>query len=336
MVAIPQNGHSFLQPYSYSHQTATLYQHNALTLYDQWPTPIVIISDGAYGLGLFEGDPPTPAGLRECYLPHVKAWSAKATPQTTLWFWNSEIGWATVHPLLAEFGWKYVNCHVWDKGIAHVAGNTNTQTLRKFPVVTEVCVQYVKNAQIKGLSLQAWLRSEWKRSGLPLSQANVACGVKNAATRKYLTADHLWYFPPAEAFSQLAAYANTHGGAAGRPYFSLDGQKPIPTAAWEKMRAKFYCKNGVSNVWKSPPLNGKERVKVNSRSVHLNQNPLHLMELMIEASSDPGDVIWEPFGGLCTAALAACKLGRQCVSAEIQPHFYELAVKRLASFGHTR
>ena len=41
-------------------------------------------------------------------------------------------------------GWEYRCCHIWDKGIAHIAGNANTKTLRKFPVVTEVCVQYVK------------------------------------------------------------------------------------------------------------------------------------------------------------------------------------------------
>lgn len=33
---------------------------------------------------------------------------------------------------------------------------------------------------------------EWQRAGLPLYKANEACGVKNAATRKYLTQDWLW------------------------------------------------------------------------------------------------------------------------------------------------
>src|SRR5690606_1700911 len=58
-----------------------------------------------------------------------------AQPATTLWFWNTEIGWATVHPLLAEQGWEYVQTIVWDKGIAHIAGNVNGDTIRQFPVV---------------------------------------------------------------------------------------------------------------------------------------------------------------------------------------------------------
>jgi site-specific DNA-methyltransferase (adenine-specific) len=306
-----------------------IYNADVLSLYDRWLPPVVIISDGAYGLGLFKGDPHSPEELPAWYEPHIKAWSEKATPQTTLWFWNSEIGWANVHPILVKYGWKYVNCHIWDKGISHIAGNSNTRTLRKFPVVTEICVQYVREARINGMSLQQWLRSEWQRSGLPFSKANEACGVKNAATRKYLTADHLWYFPPPEAFARLVSYANQHGQLEGRPYFSLDSVKPADAEAWEKMRSKFVCKPGVTNVWREPPLNGNERMKLGTKSAHLNQKPLSQMELIIESSSEYGDLIWEPFGGLCTAALAAYRLGRRCVSAEISQDFYKLALRRL-------
>jgi hypothetical protein len=318
---------------SFSVNGASIYLADVKKLYQDWPTPTVIISDGAYGLGLFPGDPHTPSGLIDWYQPHIEAWSRYATPETTLWFWNSELGWATVHPLLVSLGWQYVSCNIWDKGIAHAAGNSNTQTLRKFPIVTEVCVQYVKEARIADLKLRDWLRHEWERSGIPLYKANEACGVKNAATRKYLTKDHLWYYPPPDSFEKLATYANEYGKPDGKPYFSADGQKPITAQEWAKMRSKFYCKTGITNVWREPALNGHERVKVANRSVHLNQKPLKLIEMTIEASSDKGDVVWEPFGGLCTAALASLRLERQCVSAELQRDFYELAVRRLQHYG---
>jgi len=57
--------------------------------------------------------------------------------------------------------------------------------------------------------------------------------------------------------------------------------------------------------------------------------PLRLIERIIQASSDPGDVIWEPFGGLCSIAVAALHTERQCYSAEILPEYYELAYERL-------
>lgn len=307
----------------------TLHHADALALYEQLPEPVVIISDGPYGLGLFPGDPHDVDELIAWYAPHVKAWSERATPQTTLWFWNSELGWATVHTLLVDNGWTFVNCHIWDKGISHAAGNSNTKTLRKFPIVTEVCVQYVKQATIGGMALRDWLRSEWARTGLPFSLTNDASGTKNAATRKYFTKDHLWYFPPPAAFAGVAAYANENGDPAGRPYFSLDGQRAITPEEWAKMRAKFVCKHGVTNVWKAPALNGAERIRLGTKSIHLNQKPLKLMELIIDASSDPGDLVWEPFGGLCTGALAAHRLGRRCVSVEVNRDFFELAVRRL-------
>lgn len=175
-------------------------QGDALTHYGQWGRPTVIVSDGAYGVSGFDGDPPSADGLADWYQRHVEAWSALALPETTLWFWNTEVGWATVHPLLARNGWEFRNCHVWNKGIGHIAGNSNSQTLRKFPVVTEVCVQYVRAVKLPTatgmLPMKEWLRYEWERTGLPLTLTNEACGVRNAATRKYFTQDHMWYYPP--------------------------------------------------------------------------------------------------------------------------------------------
>lgn len=316
----------------------TLHFGRAECLYTDWPRPVCIVSDGPYGLSGYPGDLPDVGNLAEWYRPHVRAWTEKATPETTLWFWNSEIGWATVHPVLVEHGWEYRNCHVWDKGISHVAGNSNTATLRKFPVITEVCVQYVKQARFGGMTMRDWLRREWMRTGLPLRLANEACGVKNAAARKYLTADHMWYFPPPEAFAAMAAYANERGCPKGRPYFSIDGKRSIRQDEWARQRAKFRCAAGIANVWRTPHVSGSERVKGartsmrrKFRSLHGSQKPLSLIDVAIAASTDPGDVVWEPFGGLCPAAVCARRSRRACRSAEIIPEFYRAAVRRLSN-----
>ena len=55
-----------------------------------------------------------------------------------------------MHPVLAEFGWEYVQLIVWDKGLAHIAGNVNGQTIRQFPVVTEVCAFYQRTFTVTG------------------------------------------------------------------------------------------------------------------------------------------------------------------------------------------
>ena len=154
-------------------------------------------------------------------------------------------------------------------------------------------VQYVKPFRFRvggnTLSMQDWLRQEWHRSGLTWRSSNEACGVLNAATRKYLTADHLWYYPPPEAFEKLATYANAHGRPEGRPYFSIHGNRPVTAAEWAKLRAKFNCSVGITNVWQHPRVSGLERINRTRQR----------------------------------------KLNRECVSAEIIPEFYEAAANRL-------
>ena len=258
----------------------SLFCGDSLDFYAQWDAPDVIVSDGAYGILGFEGDTIDHTGVPEWYRAHIEAWSAAAKPSTTLWFWNSEIGWAAAHPVLEANGWRYQNCNFWDKGLAHIAGNVNTAKIRRFPVVSEVCVQYVRDVTVDGNPLKVWLKKEWQRTGLPLRCANTACGVVDAAVRKYLDQGHLWYFPPAEMFDKLQHYANEHGKASGRPYFSLDGRKPLTGQEWGKMRAKFYCPHGRTNVWSRPPVSGAERIKnEKGRALHLNQKPLDLMEM---------------------------------------------------------
>ncbi len=319
----------------WSSQGVSLFCGDALDRYALWDSPTAIISDGAYGVNGFPGDPPTPEGLAEWYEPHIRAWSRYATPETTLWFWNTDLGWATVHPILRANGWVFRSPHVWDKGMAHAAGNSNTQTLRRLPVVTEVCMQYVREPRLKSgttpdLTLKDWLRSEWNRTGLPFSETNRAAGVLNAATRKYFTKDHLWYFPPAEVFIKLAEYANDHGDPRGTPYFSSNGRRSITAEEWTRMRGKFHCELGVTNVWREPPLNGTERFKVGSRCVHLNQKPLRLLERIIRISTDPKDVVWDPFAGLGSVGVASLASGRKCRSSEVNKTYYRLAVRRLA------
>lgn len=307
----------------------TLCYGDALDYYKDWVPPLVIVSDGGYGVLGFEGDTSDHLGLPEWYEPHIAAWAKAATPQTTLWFWNSEIGWAAVHPVLERYGWRYVNANIWNKGKGHIAGNVNSNNIRRFPVVTEICVQYTMEARIDGLNLREWLLREWKRTGLPLSKANEACGVADAAVRKYFDQGHLWYFPPADRFEKLVRYANAKGEPGGRPYFSRNGKRPMSTKEWAQMRSKFHCPFGVTNVWNRSPLRNSERIKTgNGRAVHLNQKPLDLLRMIIEASCDPMDVVWEPFGGVFSACFAARETGRRAFGAETDATYYRYGVRR--------
>ena len=310
---------------------------SSLDVYHEWAAPTTIISDGAYGIGGFDGDPKSVSGLVDWYRPHVEAWSKAATTETSLWFWNTEVGWATVHPLLLEYGWEYVQLITWDKGVKHIAGNVNGSTIRRFPVVTEVSGLYVRPSTVTlsdvkdSLIVQEWLRSEWKRAGFTMASANKVCGVTNAASRKWLTGDSLWYMPPHEMFLKLKNHANEHGKPEGMPYFETETDF-THQGAWTKLRNKWNHVHGYTNVWSSPPLRTAERVKnSHGKNLHTNQKPLELMKRQIVATTDPGDVVWEPFGGLCSASVAAQQLGRHSYAAEPVTVFYEAAKKILST-----
>ena len=259
---------------------------------------------------------------------------------------NTEVGWANVHPLLVGNGWKYEQTVVWDKGIGHVAGNVNSKSIRRFPVVTEVFVRYTREMVLQtsrgDFHAKDWLRSEWARAGLPMKRANDACGVKDAATRKYFARDWLWYSPPPDVFARLVQYANENGEREGKPYFSIDGRVPLTAQDWSSFRGPWNHEHGLTNVWQQPALRGSERysgsgVRAAPRkhnpgklaATHLNQKPLALMKRLVACCTARGDVVWEPFGGLCSASVAAVQLGREPHAAESSELFQSLAMERL-------
>ena len=70
-----------------------------------------------------------------------------------------------------------------------------------------------------------------------------------------------------------------------------------------------------------PMASGKERMG------YATQKPLALLERLIEASSNPGDTVLDPFCGCASTIEAAHKLGREWIGIDIAIH----AIKRVAS-----
>ena len=62
---------------------------------------------------------------------------------------------------------------------------------------------------------------------------------------------------------------------------------------------------------------------------HPTQKPEKLYAKLILASSNPDDVVYEPFAGTGTACVTAKKLGRKFIGVEKEKEYYLLACKRL-------
>ena len=59
------------------------------------------------------------------------------------------------------------------------------------------------------------------------------------------------------------------------------------------------------------------------------QKPVDLVQRLIAASSNPGDVVLDPFCGCATACVAAEELGRQWIGIDVAPKAADLVVTRL-------
>ena len=65
------------------------------------------------------------------------------------------------------------------------------------------------------------------------------------------------------------------------------------------------------------------------RTGYPTQKPLALLERIIKASSNEGDVVLDPFCGCATACIAAERLGRQWIGIDISEKAYDLVIDRM-------
>ena len=81
--------------------------------------------------------------------------------------------------------------------------------------------------------------------------------------------------------------------------------------------------------WRIPLATGKQRVKLNGTKAHSTQKPEALLYRVILASSNPGDVVLDPFFGSGTTGAVAKKLGRNWIGIERDKKYVKVAQKRI-------
>ena len=61
---------------------------------------------------------------------------------------------------------------------------------------------------------------------------------------------------------------------------------------------------------------------------HPTQKPESLLERIILASSDKGDVVFDPFSGSFTTSCVANKLGRMSIGFDLNEEYFEIGLRR--------
>lgn len=99
----------------------------------------------------------------------------------------------------------------------------------------------------------------------------------------------------------------------------IDYRKAVPTV--------YNSKKVPGNVWEF----SRVRFKMPEYVEHPTQKPEALLERIIKASSNPGDVVLDPFAGSFTTCAVAQRLGRQYIGIELNQDYVDIGLNRLGT-----
>jgi len=98
----------------------------------------------------------------------------------------------------------------------------------------------------------------------------------------------------------------------------IDYRKSVP--------AMYNTKKVPGNVWHIPRV----RYRMDEYENHPTQKPTALLDRIIRASSNPGDLVLDPFSGTFTTSYTAQSLGRRSIGIEIEEEYVKIGLRRLA------
>ena len=102
----------------------------------------------------------------------------------------------------------------------------------------------------------------------------------------------------------------------------IDYRKEVP--------APYNTKKVPGNTWYIPRV----RYRMPEYEEHPTQKPEALLERIIKASSNVGDVVLDPFGGTFTTCAVAQRLERMSIGIELQLDFVKAGIRRLGIADH--
>lgn len=97
----------------------------------------------------------------------------------------------------------------------------------------------------------------------------------------------------------------------------IDYRKEVP--------AQYKTTKIPGNTW----YFSRVRYRMPEYENHPTQKPEALLERIIKASSNPGDVVLDPFSGTFSTCAVAQRLNRKSIGIELQEEYYKIGLRRL-------
>ncbi len=98
----------------------------------------------------------------------------------------------------------------------------------------------------------------------------------------------------------------------------IDYRKPVPTM--------YNTKKVPGNVWNIPRV----RYRMDEYENHPTQKPTALLDRIVRASTNPGDLVLDPFSGTFTTSAVAKTLGRESIGIEVEEEYVKIGLRRLS------
>jgi len=196
----------------------------------------------------------------------------------------------------------------------------------KYGIITDTIFYYSKSAQFV-----------WNQQFRPISEEYIKSHFNKEDKNK-------------RKYRLVPLDAPKHGDG-GNLVYSWKGKMPPPSRTWANVKEKMiqfekegrieYTKQGtpcyikyldempgqpVQNLWEDLPLVNPMALE---RLDYPTQKPESLLERIIKASSNPGDIVFDCFMGSGTTQAVAMKLGRKFIGADINLGAIQITTKRI-------
>ena len=106
----------------------------------------------------------------------------------------------------------------------------------------------------------------------------------------------------------------------------------------QKKNGKLKCNplgKNPSDVWQIPKVTSGANRSSKERMPHPAQFPIALIDRIVKASSNPNEIVLDPFLGSGTSAIVALSNGRKFVGFEINEKYCDLAVERIKQYKNS-